>query len=484
MSISSALSNALSGLTASARSAEVLSSNIANASTENYGRRSLNQSASVYGFSGGVRLDGVSRNVNPVTIAERRLADAGSQLATGTNEFFQRLERVVGTPDQATSLSGLMAKFESTLATATGSPDSDVRLANISQDASRVADALNKSSDAIQDMRTEADTKIGRMVGDLNNLLEQTEAVNRRIFLAVNQGLETAGLEDERQKLVDRIGELVPIRSVPRDRGGIALFTTNGAVLLDGKAAEIEFTETGTVMPHMTAANGMLGGLTINGQAVRIDADKGALAGGAIGAQFAIRDDHGVQAQKDLDAAARNLVERFQSSTVDPTLAAGAAGIFTDNGAAFASANEIGIAGRIQLNNAVDLDGAAETWRWRDGLGAAAPGDSGDATQLNRLLDTMKNRVAPASGDYGPKSVSMVELSGKYLSSISSARVKSDQDVAFANVQLTSLEHLEKQDGVDTDQELQRLMQVEKAYAANARLIQAADEMLDALMRL
>eukprot|EP00581_Thalassiosira_minuscula_P024003 CAMPEP_0184437988 /NCGR_PEP_ID=MMETSP0738-20130409/628709_1 /TAXON_ID=385413 /ORGANISM="Thalassiosira miniscula, Strain CCMP1093" /LENGTH=42 /DNA_ID= /DNA_START= /DNA_END= /DNA_ORIENTATION= len=42
MSISSALSNALTGLTASARRAEVVSSNISNAMTEGYGRRSLN----------------------------------------------------------------------------------------------------------------------------------------------------------------------------------------------------------------------------------------------------------------------------------------------------------------------------------------------------------------------------------------------------------------------------------------------------------
>jgi hypothetical protein len=41
MSISGAVANALSGLTASARSAEVISSNIANAMTDGYGRREV-----------------------------------------------------------------------------------------------------------------------------------------------------------------------------------------------------------------------------------------------------------------------------------------------------------------------------------------------------------------------------------------------------------------------------------------------------------
>jgi flagellar hook-associated protein 1 FlgK len=484
MSISSALSNALTGLTASARRAEVVSSNISNAMTEGYGRRSLNQSAALYGYSGGVKLEGTSRHVNPVTIAERRLADAGSALANGTSAFYNRLESMVGTPDDPTSLSGVVATFESSMAMATGAPDSDIRLANMSQDAERIANAFNDASDGIQKIRTEADTNIGNMVDSLNSLLKETEEVNRKISLAINQGQETASLEDQRQVLIDQIGELVPVRLTPRDRGGVALYTTNGAVLLDGKAATIEFTEVGTVEPHMTEANGLLNGISINGYPMRIDSDKGALAGGAIGAQFAIRDEFGTQAQADLDAAARNLVERFQDPTMDPTLGAGDPGIFTDAGLAFTAANEVGLAGRLELNNLVDIDGAGETWRLRDGLGAAAPGDSGDATHLNRMLDAMKEQVVPVSGGYGSKAVSMSEMSGKFLSSVAGARVQSDQDMAFASARLNSLEEMELLDGVDTDQELQMLMLVEQSYAANAKLIQAVDEMMQELLRI
>lgn len=484
MSISSALSNALTGLTATARRAEVVSSNISNAMTEGYGRRTLSQSAALYGYSAGVKIEGTTRHVNPVTIAERRLADAGNALATGTNAFYNRLENLVGTPEDPTSLSGVMATFESSLAMATGAPDSDVRLKNVSQDAERIALAFNEASDGVQKMRTEADSKIGSMIDNLNGLLKQTEEVNRKISLAINQGQETAALEDQRQVLVDQIGELVPVRLSMRDRGAIALYTTNGAVLLDGKAADIEFTEVGTVEPHMTEANGLLGGITINGYPMRIDSDKGALSGGAIGAQFAIRDEFGVQAQADLDAAARNLVERYQDPAMDPTLAPGDAGLFTDAGLAFTAANEVGLAGRLELNNLVDIDGAGETWRLRDGLGAAAPGDSGDATHLNRMLDAMQVQVVPVSGGYGSKAVSMSELSGKFLSSVAGARVQSDQDMAFASARLNSLEEMELIDGVDTDQELQMLMLVEQSYAANAKLIQAVDEMMQELLRI
>ncbi len=484
MSISGALSNALSGLTASARAAQVVSSNIANASTDGYGRRTLSQSAQRYGDSGGVTVHGVARNVNPVALSERRLADAGLALASGSNSFHNRIEALVGNPSDASSLSGVLASFESSLATAAGSPDSDIRLHNVSQDAQSIVDTFKTASDGIQSMRAEADGQISNMVNRLNGLLEQTEEFNRQISAAINMGQETAGLEDARQAAVDEIAELVPVKIANRDRGAVAIYTTSGAVLLDGSAAEVEFTGVGTVMPHMTVDNGMLSGITINGYPMRVDSDKGALAGGAIGAQFAIRDEHGVQAQAQLDGAARSLVERFQDPTMDPTLGVGDAGLFTDAGLAFNAADEVGLAGRLDLNNLVALDGAGETWRLRDGLGAAAPGDVGDATQLNALLDAMQAQVVSSSPALNLGASSMSELGADFHSSISSARVLSDKDVAFAAASQNSLEALMLAEGVDTDAEMQKLMMIEQAYAANARLIEAVDEMMNALLRL
>lgn len=75
MSIAGALSNALSGLTAASRSAEVVASNIANAATEGYAARTL-VTSSRPGTTGGVRIDGIARAVDPALLADRRLATA------------------------------------------------------------------------------------------------------------------------------------------------------------------------------------------------------------------------------------------------------------------------------------------------------------------------------------------------------------------------------------------------------------------------
>lgn len=109
MSLGAALSSALSGLTANSRAAGLVASNIANATTESYGRRSLDLSSRALGSSGGVWIDGVSRNVDTAVLADRRLSDAQSGFADEMQSFASRIESVLGPTDSAGGrLSGAM----------------------------------------------------------------------------------------------------------------------------------------------------------------------------------------------------------------------------------------------------------------------------------------------------------------------------------------------------------------------------------------
>ncbi len=69
MSVSGALFNALSGLTAAARGVEVVSTNIANAMTDGFGRRELELGArALAGRGTGVTVTGVKRVVAMVVL--------------------------------------------------------------------------------------------------------------------------------------------------------------------------------------------------------------------------------------------------------------------------------------------------------------------------------------------------------------------------------------------------------------------------------
>jgi flagellar hook-associated protein 1 len=73
VSISASLNNALSGLTASARTAELISNNVANATNPAYARREIVLGARVVGDTGqGVSVVGVDRIVDRALLSDRR----------------------------------------------------------------------------------------------------------------------------------------------------------------------------------------------------------------------------------------------------------------------------------------------------------------------------------------------------------------------------------------------------------------------------
>lgn len=481
MSISSAISNAVTGLRAAGRTSEVISANIANVMTPGYGVRDLALSSSQVG---GVSIDGIVRNVDPALLADFRLAEAEFTNATDRTRFLNDFENLLGTADEPNSLAARLSEFEKSLISASSRPDAPERLQIVADSARDLTVLVNKASEDVQRARTDADRNIQVQVDKLNTSLANVKELNSQITRTLVTGGDTSPLLDKRQEIVNDISAMVPLRQVPRDNGQIALYSTGGVILLDGGIAEIEFTAVNQVTPYTTLENGTLSGLTINGYPVRTDSQRGALGGGSLGAQFEIRDELGTEAQAQLDAYARDLIERFQDPAVDATLAPGDAGVFTDDGIAFDPINENGLALRLSLNALVDDRQGGEVWRFRDGVNAAVPGDVGDSRLLLSMADTLTMQRTPASGAFGSGAFSASNLLASLTSQVSADRAQAEQTLSFASSQFDELTQQILSNGVDTDEELQRLLIVEQAYAANVRLIEAADDMLQAILRI
>jgi len=173
----------------------------------------------------------------------------------------------------------------------------------------------------------------------------------------------------------------------------------------------------------MTYSGGVLGGITRNGQPLSATDGFGKFSGGALEASFNLRDQVLVDAQESIDLMAADLISRFEDPSTDPTLTAGMAGLLTDSGAPYTAADLVGLSSRLSVNTAIDPDAGGSLSRLRDGIGA-----------ISARWDTLNASVLA--------------------------------------------------DGVDTDYEMQMLLQIEQSYAANAKLIQAADRMLQSLMEI
>ena len=481
MTLTSALNSAMTGLTAASKQTAVVSDNVANALTPGYRRRAVELSTNAY--SSGVQVGAVTRTLDPAIQKSVRAAEATYSGATVTADFHKRMSDLIGSVKDDFSLAQRLTDVESALIEATSLPHSDARLNDLSMQAEELVVSINAAADGLSDLRNSSEESIAHLVRDLQANLQAVDNINDEILAAKIGGLDTAPLEDQRDNLVDAINKVIPVQIHNRDNQSIALYTSNGVKLLDGSPAEINFDETAIVTPFMTIDNGMLSGLEIDGRTIDTTLN-GALGGGEMAAHFHVRDVAAVQAQQDLDVFAGNLIERFQSATVAPTITAGQTGLFTDNNSAYDPANQTSISKRIQLNTSVSLSGDGETWRLRDGMHASGIGDKGDTTILNAYGDALSDPQTVSSNGIGSGAYSAYDIVSNILTHHTQETTWGENERAYASTIFQEMQKRELEMGVDTDAELQTLIVLERIYGANARMLRAIDEMLDQLMRI
>lgn len=257
-----------------------------------------------------------------------------------------------------------------------------------------------------------------------------------------------------------------------------------GALLLDAEPAKFGFTPTSPITADMTQTSGALSGLTINDQPVQTSGNFTAIGGGVLASLFDVRDARSVALQENVDEVARDLVSRFEDTTLDPTLSAGDPGLFTDEGSALDPTDLVGLAGRVAVNDLVDPVNGGELWRLRDGLGATAAGAVGNATLLNAKVDALSTSLAPVGGSFSAGEKSAAALAASLTSMSGQSLASSTSRLSYETARYQGLEETLLLDGVDTDQEMQNLLLIEQAYAANARVIQTVDELIQILIGL
>jgi flagellar hook-associated protein 1 FlgK len=476
MSIGQALSSANSGLAAVSRQASVVSQNIANALTPGYSRREASLAEIVVGgVGGGVRVAGVARaEIAPLT-ADRR---AASSLASGLTlraDAIGGIADYLGGPEDANAFFARVSALNDSLRVLANAPD-NIAAQSAAVDASKsLASAINQAGASLDRRREDADAAIALQVNAVNAALKSIESLNDSVLRANAAGQDASALLDERDRQIDIVNAAIPVRLLTREGGRVDLMTADGGLLLSGTARTISFSSSPVITPDMTHAGGALSGLSIDGFALNP-------GNGELAAQFAIRDEIAPQAQADLDAFASELISRFGSAGLDPTLAPGAPGLFTDAGFALSPPPAPGLAQRLEVNAAVDATQGGAAWRMRDGLGAIVEGAPGANAFILAMVGAMD---ASAPSPYGGHGANILEAAAELANRAGERRVAAASEAQSQSVYARGLAEAEQaQTGVDTDQEMQSLLLIEQAYAANAKVIAAIGEMIDRLMEI
>ncbi|MCT4578574.1 flagellar hook-associated protein FlgK [Donghicola sp.] len=439
MSLTSAISNALSGLGATSLGAEIVSSNLSNASNAAYAKREVSL---VSNLNGGVQVTGIQRHRDAAVQASLNAQSAQVAAAEVRTHALAAVDAAVGTVGDSGSLTTALDDMQYTLISAAAQPESDVRLNQVLYAAEDLAARFNAIGDAIQAERLSADHAVARDVETVNEVLSQIEKLNKQIISTKENGRGAATLSDQRDQAIATLSELIPVRTLERDNGSVALVSRGGQVLLDGKAVTLEFTPVQGMDEAMTLDSGALSGISIVGG----DGDdiSNRLIGGQIAATLQVRDKLMPQASDELAAE--------RQSMLDATAFDGA-GLFTE------------VDGVLSVNEQL----SADPWRLRDGFTPTSPGYVANAG----FLDTLAA---------GTESIS--DSLGNYVSKQSAQLLRAEMSETSANARHTALQEAAASEGVDSDAELQSLLMIEKLYTANARVISVVDEMMDTLMRM
>ena len=336
---------------------------------------------------------------------------------------------------------------------------------------------FNTTEQQIQTLRQQADDAIASDVRSLNGALEKVVSLNKDIQRQTLLGGDTYALMDERQRVTSGIAKIIPITEIPRENGRIMLLAASGQVLADLDHAEFGFSPTPGIGATDTHAAGTLSAVTLDGRP--LDARKASLQSGRLGANLDLRDQIAPDAQNRLDALARDLLDRFSGPSTDASLATGELGLFTLDPPATLPPDSVGLAGQMRLTSRINPSTDDGLWRLRTGLNATAPGPTLDTTNLANMLNAVEK---PTTLQPGTPKRDLTGHAAAQVSALATARLASDTDLAHAQARHSALSEDLANRGVDTDTQMQNLLALERAYAANARVLSAVDTMMRTLL--
>ena len=248
MGLGQALTSAVSGLRVTQSGLSVIASNIANAETPGYVKKTATQVAAASGdITIGVRLSSISRELDQYLQRQLRTETSGGAYATLRSDFYQRLQGVFGQPGESNALESVFNDFTTALQALATSPDSSASRYGVLTAGQTLAQHLNGMTSDIQGLRSDAELGLSDAVNQANAALRNIGAINQQLGLTNVQDATTATLRDQRDYYIDQLSQLMDIKVVESDHNQVNIFTRAGTQLVGDRAATIIFDAKGSL---------------------------------------------------------------------------------------------------------------------------------------------------------------------------------------------------------------------------------------------
>jgi flagellar hook-associated protein 1 FlgK len=324
MGLSEALSTAMSGLRATQASLALVSSNVANAETPGYVKKTLNQvTGTTGGFGSSVSLAGVNRQLDQYLQTQLRTETSGAAYADTRSSSLANLQTIYGNPDDTGTIENAFNSFLTALQGLSTSPDSQSARIGVVNAAQTMAQQLNATTQGIQSLRANAETGINDSVITANNAMKQIAAINTQLQNNGQTDGATAALLDQRDQYIDQLSQLMDIRTVTNNLNQVTVFTNSGVQLVGTEASQLSFNPQGTITPNTlyntNPAQSNVGTITIDfphgGSYDMVSTNS--IRSGKIAAFLELRDNTLVKAQAQVDQLAASMSSGLSDKTTN-----------------------------------------------------------------------------------------------------------------------------------------------------------------------
>jgi flagellar hook-associated protein 1 FlgK len=502
MSIDAALSIARSGLLHTQRALSNAADNVANAESEGYTRkRIVGEAVSSGGQGMGVRSLGPMREVDTALVNEMNKRKSELSAAELRQTVLSLIDEAHGDPAKSEGLGDLVGKLRSSFVELRADPAQVVKQqAVVLKAGQNLVDRFNDLARVVGEARQSAHDGVATELKLINSTLREIASLTRSVVERTGAGMPTADIEDQRDVALARLSEIIAFKVVRQENGGLILLGTGGVTFPLSEtgdafsvapaviAPQVYYGGSGTIPPIMMAGTDVTPGML----------------GGRLGEYLRLRDQTLPRYQAELDIAAAELADRFEEVGLrlftDPNAPPPFSG--PDPNLPYVGGPQIGFANRIKLSSVV----SADVKLLRDGTHATPGftpnppgGPAGFTTLIDRVLNHSFGATDPLNVAWGPFSTTGLGPDGSLSSPFGTPQTIEDygiivtaahtgdsaaagRAVAIATQLSDGLEaRFTRQSRVNVDSEMASLVQLQNAYAANARVMSTAQTMWDTL---
>jgi flagellar hook-associated protein 1 len=435
---------------------QIIGENTANVNTDGYSRRRADlvtappfDGLGTWSPGWGVDVANVGR-VRDELVDEQLRRNAGSYgYWNQRDEQLNSIESVFSDLN-GTGISSQLQQFWAAWQDLSNHPEGMAGRTALIQATQALTSGVQNAYTQLSNQRDLVDRQVQSSVSEINTLTSQIAHLNTSIVSAELDGHEASELRDQRDIAIDRLSHIMNISVREESNGAVNVFNGGQIMVQRDRATQLAMSR--------ETENGMVTVITYSDHGSRVQLD-----GGELKSLLTVRDDDLTTAMNKLDEFARSMSQRINDAHRTGY------GLTGTNGMDF-FANDVTGASNFRLSSMITDDPS----RIATAAGPNATGDNSLALQIAGIQNEKFMNNGQSSLD---------DFYRDFVLDVGARKANSASQLKIEQGTMDNLTNRRQQiSGVSMDEEMARMVQVQQAYQASAKVITVIDQMMQTVL--